>query len=72
MSTPADRIAEFAPRWAWNIPRCAATDWAVNFAVEVVDPAARNKLIAVQLETTAAVYRALAEGASAAAKVAER
>jgi hypothetical protein len=46
-----------------------ATDWAVNYAVEQGDPALRNQLIAVTLETTAAAYRALAEGAAKAAAI---
>jgi hypothetical protein len=70
MASPEDRIAQFAPSWIWNVHRCIATDFAVNFAVEQGDPALRNQLLAVSLETTAAAYRALAEGAAVAAKVA--
>ena len=69
MPSPEDRIAEFAPSWIWHGPRCIATDYAVNFAVEQGDPAIRSQLIAVSLETTAAAYRALADGAAAAAKI---
>src|SRR5262245_11923564 len=69
MASPEDRIAEFAPRWVWHGPRCIATDYAVNFVVEQGDPALRNQLMAVQLEATAGAYRALAEGAAAAAKI---
>lgn len=70
MTPPGDRIAQFAPSWIWNVHRCIATDFAVNFAVEQGDPALRNQLITVSLEATAAAYRALADGAAAAAKVA--
>jgi hypothetical protein len=69
MPSAEERIAEFAPGWSWNVRRCMATDWAVNYAVEQGDPALRNQLIAVTLETTAAAYRALAEGAAKAAAI---
>jgi hypothetical protein len=70
MPNPEEKIAELAPRWIWNVPRCLATDLAVNYAIEqVVDPASRNQLIASTLETTAAAYRALSEGAAKAAKI---
>jgi hypothetical protein len=69
MPSPEERIAEFAPNWAWNIRRCMATDYVVNYAIEQGDPALRNQLIAVTLETTAAAYRALAEGAAKAAEL---
>jgi hypothetical protein len=70
MPNPEDRIAEFAPKWRWDVPRCLATDWAVNFAIDqIVDPAIRNKLIATTLETTAAAYRTLGEGAAKAAGI---
>ena len=70
MPPPEDKIAQFAPNWIWNINRCIATDYAINFAIEEGDPALRNQLIAVSLEATAAAYAALAEGAAAAAKIA--
>jgi hypothetical protein len=69
MPTAEERIAEFAPNWLWGGLRCLATDWVVPYAVEQGDPANRNQLIAIQLETTAAAYRALAEGAQRAAAV---
>jgi hypothetical protein len=69
MPTPEDRIAELAPNWAWNVRRCLATDPAVEYAIEQGDPALRSQLIAVTLETTAAAYRTLAEGASRAAQI---
>ena len=68
--SPQDRIARFAPDWVFNIHRCIATDFAVNFAVMEGDPILKTQLIAVSLETTAAAYRALAEGAAHAAKIA--
>jgi hypothetical protein len=69
MPKPEERIAEFAPNWIWQGPRCIATDWAVNFAVDQGDPALRTQVIAIFLETTATAYRALAEGAANTAKI---
>lgn len=69
MQTPEDRIAEFAPGWVWNVRHCLATDPAVQYAIEQGDPANRTQLITVTLETTAAAYRVLAEGAAKAAQV---
>jgi hypothetical protein len=66
---PEERIAEFAPNWLWNVHRCLATDPAVEYAIEQGDPALKNRLIAVTLETTAAAYRTLAEGAEKAAQI---
>jgi hypothetical protein len=63
------RIAELAPSWIYNIHRCLATDMAVNYAIEQGDPEIRSQLIAATLETTAAAYRALAEGAASAARI---
>jgi len=68
--SPQDRIAQFAPNWNFNVHRCIATDFAINFAAIEGDPALKSKLIAVSLEATAAAYRALAEGAAQAAKIA--
>jgi len=69
MPNPEDKIAEFAPNWLWNVRRCLATDPAVEYAIEQGDPALRNQLIAVTLETTAAAYRTLADGAARAAQI---
>ena len=69
MGNPEDKIAKLAPSWIWNIHRCLATDLAINFVVEQVDPATRLQLMASTLETTASAYRMLAEGASNAAKI---
>lgn len=69
MPNPEEKIAQLAPGWIWNIHRCLATDIAINYAAEVVDPATRIQLLASTLETTAAAYRTLADGASAAAKI---
>jgi hypothetical protein len=69
MANPEEKIAQLAPSWLWNIHRCLATDMAINYITEQVDPATRNQLMAATLETTAAAYRTLAEGASAAAKI---
>ena len=41
----------------------------MEFAIEHGDPATRNQLIAVKLETLAAVYRTMADGAAKAAKI---
>jgi len=69
MPKSEEKIAALAPGWLWNVHRCLATDLAVNYAIEEGDPALRNQLIASTLETTAAAYRALAEGAANAAKI---
>ena len=69
MPTPEERIAEFAPSWAWNVRHCIATDPAVKFAIQQGDPALRTQLIAATLETTAAAYRTLADGAARAAAI---
>jgi hypothetical protein len=69
MQTPEERIAEFAPSWRYPIVRCLATDPAVPYAIEQGDPANRTQLIAVLLETTAAAYRVLSEGAAKAAQI---
>lgn len=69
MPTPEERIAEVAPNWVWNVRQCLATDPAVGYAIEHGDPAFRNQLIKVMLETTAAAYRTLSEGATAAAEI---
>ncbi len=69
MGNPEEKIAQLAPSWLWNIHRCLATDMAINYITEQVDPAIRNQLMASTLETTAAAYRTLADGAAAAAKI---
>jgi hypothetical protein len=69
MPTPEERIAQLAPRLVWNHPHCPATDPVVEYAVEQGDPANRGQLMAVYLETTAATYRALADGAAKAAAI---
>ena len=69
MPTPEEQIARIAPNWLLSVHRCLATDLAVNYVIEQGDPAYRNQLIATTLETTAAAYRALAEGAAQAAKI---
>jgi hypothetical protein len=48
-----DQIVRIAPNWIWNIHRCIATDYAVNFAIEEGDPAIRNQLIAAQTASNA-------------------
>jgi hypothetical protein len=53
---------------AWG-NRCLATDpIGMEFALEEGDPALRRQLIAIQLETAANVYRAMADGAAELAK----
>ena len=42
MGSPEEKIAQLAPSWIWNIHRCLATDLAINFVVEQVDPATRR------------------------------
>jgi len=69
MPTPDEKIAQLAPNWQWPVLRCLATDPAVEFAIDRGDPALRTQLIGVMLETTAAAYRTLADGAARAAQV---
>jgi hypothetical protein len=69
MPTPEERIAQFAPSYVWNQPHCRATDPIVEYAVEQGDPSLRSALIGTYLETAAATYRALAEGATKAAGI---
>jgi hypothetical protein len=69
VGNPEERIAQLAPSWIWNIHRCLATDIAINYVAEQVDPATRIQLMASTLETTASAYRMLAEGAANAAKI---
>jgi hypothetical protein len=70
MSTPEEKIARLAPTFVFPTGRhCPATDPAVEYAIEQGDPALRSQLIAVTLETTAAAYRNLADGAEKAAQI---
>ncbi len=69
MSTPEEKIAQFAPALVWTGRHCIATDPAVEYAIEQGDPALRSQLIAVRLETTAAAYRAMADGVEKAAQI---
>jgi hypothetical protein len=69
VANPEEKIAQLAPNWIWNIHRCLATDLAIHFVAEQVDPATRTQLMSHTLETTAAAYRTLAEGAANAAKI---
>jgi hypothetical protein len=49
---------------------CTATDpIGMEFAIDEGDPALRRQLIAVQLQTAAAVYRELANGAAKLAEI---
>ncbi len=70
MSTPEEKIAKLAPTLTFPTRHCMATDPVVEFAIDQGDPALRAPLIAVYLETTAAAYRALADGAEKAAQIA--
>jgi hypothetical protein len=54
------------------VRHCIATDPAVEYAIERGDPAFRQELMQVTLETTAAAYRALADGAARAANIVGR
>ena len=54
---------------AWG-HRCLATDpIGMEFVLEEGDPALRRQLIASQLEMTANVYRAMADGATKLAEI---
>jgi hypothetical protein len=73
MPTPEERIAELAPYLSWYIYRPPRGDpIGMEYEIEHADPAIRNQLVAVRLETVAAVYTAMAEGAAKAAKIAAR
>jgi len=69
MPTPEEQIARAAPRLLWPVRPCIATDPMVEYAIEMGDPALRGPLITATLETNAAAYRALAEGAEKAARI---
>ena len=69
MPTPEERIAELAPNLLWHRPGIITDPIWMEYAIEGVDPATRNQLAAVRLETVAAVYSAIAEGAAKAAKI---
>jgi hypothetical protein len=69
MSSPEESIARFAPTWVWTPRHCPATDPVVEYAIERGDPALRGQLISAHLETVAATYSALSEGAARAAKI---
>ena len=69
MPTPEEKIAQIAPRLLWPMHLCLATDPMVEYAIEMGDPALRGPLISTTLETNAAAYRALADGAQRAADI---
>ena len=69
MPSPEERIAQLAPAWQWPGRRCLATDIVIEYAVDQGDPALKNQLIGVMLETTAAAYRSMADGAARAAQI---
>jgi hypothetical protein len=70
MTKPEDIIAELGTAWRWPIRPCLATDPVIEYAIDRGDPALRNQLVSTYLETTAAAYRAMADGASKAANIA--
>ena len=73
MPSPEDRISELAPYLSWPIYRPPRGDpIGMEYEIEHADPAIRSQLIAVRLETVAAVYSAIAEGAAKAAKIAAK
>ena len=72
MPTPEERIAELAPEWLLRRPGIQTDPIWMEYAIARVDPGLRAQLSAVRLETVANVYRAIAEGASSAAKVAAK
>ena len=69
MPTPEERILELAPLLRWGGCHPALSDpIGMEFVIES-DPAVRNQLMAARLETAAAVYRNLADGAAKAAQI---
>jgi hypothetical protein len=69
MPKPEERIAEFGPAWLWG-PHCLATDpIGMEFIIERGDPAYRNEMIALKLQTVATICRTFAESAEKAAKI---
>jgi hypothetical protein len=69
MPPSEERIGQVDQEWLFRGKFCLATDPAVGYAFEQGDPATRAQLIAVVLETNAAVYQALAQGALKAATI---
>jgi len=72
MPTPEEKIAELLPHFTFHGPHgcgLAFSDPAVNHAIELADPPVRNQLLAVSLETNAAAFRAIADGAEKAARI---
>jgi hypothetical protein len=69
MPTPEERIAEVAPNLLWRRPGIITDPIWMEYAIAEVDPSLRSQLSAVRLETVAAVYRSIAEGAANAAQV---
>jgi hypothetical protein len=70
MSNPEDQIRELAPSWLLpRRPGLKTDPINMEYVIEQVDPALATPLVATQLETVAAVYRAIADGAAKAAQI---
>jgi hypothetical protein len=69
MANPEERIAEFAAAWVWHNPGIHTDPIGMEYVIEQVDPALSTQLIATRLQTVAAVYRAIADGAAKAAQI---
>jgi hypothetical protein len=69
MDTPEERIAAVAPNWKYHRPGIFTDPIWMEYAIEEVEPELRNQLAAVRLQTVAAVFRSISEGAANAAKV---
>jgi hypothetical protein len=69
MSKPEDeRIASLPAAWRWR-PGVVTDPIDMGFIPEEIDVNIRVQLIATRLETAAAVYRSIAEGAAKAAGI---
>ena len=69
MTSPEERIAEVSPLWLRRLPGIHTDPIWMEYALETVDPVLKTQLMAVRLETVAAVYRTMAEGVAKAAQV---
>jgi hypothetical protein len=69
MAPPEERIAELAPHLLWHRPGIITDPIWMEYAIQQVDPALRNQLAAVRLETVAAVHRTIADAAAKAASI---
>jgi hypothetical protein len=68
MSKPEERIAALPSAFRWR-PGPITDPIGMEFFLEDLEPNLRTQLIATRLDTVAAVYRNIADGAAKAAKI---